>query len=180
MVDLETAAFKHAQTVSETLENEIGRFERVISAFEKYIDTQTSGIRDMLQKYQEENNNWKVQFEDINTKKVVEIHAALKLLNSNIGKVNSDNKDRFDMLSNEMRVHENAVSTQIQDLRNKVEVDDNSLEDRINLAVDKVHDRLKGQLDSAVADYNKLVRDSNALLSERFDLNNKEIKGFID
>jgi len=39
MNDLESATFKHAQTVSETLESEITRFERVISAFEKYIDT---------------------------------------------------------------------------------------------------------------------------------------------
>ena len=113
MVDLETATFKHAQTVSETLENEIGRFERVISAFEKYVDAQTGEIRSLLQKYQEENSNWKVQFDDINTKKVVEIHAALKLLNSNIGKVNSDNKDRYEMVTNEMRVLENAMSAQI-------------------------------------------------------------------
>jgi hypothetical protein len=39
MSDLESAAFKHASKVSETLETEINRFERVISAFEKYIDT---------------------------------------------------------------------------------------------------------------------------------------------
>lgn len=39
MLDLEQATLKHATTVNETLENEIGRFERVISAFEKYIDT---------------------------------------------------------------------------------------------------------------------------------------------
>ena len=39
MYDLETATFKHASTVSETLESEIGRFERVISAFEKLIDS---------------------------------------------------------------------------------------------------------------------------------------------
>ena len=92
------------------MENEIGRFERVISAFEKYVDAQTGEIRSLLQKYQEENSNWKVQFDDINTKKVVEIHAALKLLNSNIGKVNSDNKDRYEMVTNEMRVLENAMS----------------------------------------------------------------------
>ena len=128
MQDLEAATFKHAQTVSETLESEISRFERVISAFEKYIDTQTSDLRGILQKQVEENSKWRGDYEDINTKKVIEIHNALKLLNSNIGKVNSDSKDRFDMINNEMRVLENAVSVQIQDLRNKVEVDDNSLE----------------------------------------------------
>jgi CII-binding regulator of phage lambda lysogenization HflD len=39
ILDLEQATFKHASTVNETLETEISRFERVISAFEKYIDT---------------------------------------------------------------------------------------------------------------------------------------------
>ena len=105
----------------------------------------------------------------MNTKKVVEIHSALKLLNSNIGKVNSDCKDRFDMLSGEIRVMENATNIQIQDLRNKVEVDDKTLEGRIKLAVDKVYDRLKQQIDGAVLDYNKLVADNNRLLQEKFE-----------
>lgn len=169
MQDLENATFKHAQTVSETLEGEITRFERVISAFEKYIDTQTSDLRGVIAKYGEEQARWKVDYEDINTKKVVEIHSALKLLNSNIGKVNSDCKDRFDMLSGEIRVMENATNVQIQDLRNKVEVDDKTLEGRIKLAVDKVYDRLKQQIDGAVLDYNKLMADNNRLLQEKFE-----------
>ena len=44
----------------------------------------------------------------MNTKKVIEIHNALKLLNSNTSKVNSDSKDRYDILNNEIRVLENA------------------------------------------------------------------------
>ena len=68
-----------------------------------------------------------------------------------------------------MRVLENAVNSQILDLRNKVEVDDNTLEQRINLAVDKIYSKLKGQLDSAVLDYNKLVSETNMLLREKFD-----------
>ena len=115
----------------------------------------------------------------MNTKKVVEIHSALKLLNSNIGKVNSDCKDRFDMLSGEIRVMENATNIQIQDLRNKVEVDDKTLEGRIKLAVDKVYDRLKQQIDGAVLDYNKLVADNNRLLQEKFEQNNTDIKSYI-
>lgn len=85
----------------------------------------------MLTKQVEENSKWRGDYEDINTQKVIEIHNALKLLNSNIGKVNSDAKDRFDMITNDFRVMENAISVQIQDLRNKVEVDDNTLEQRI-------------------------------------------------
>jgi surface antigen len=48
MLDLEQATLKHATTVNETLENEIGRFERVISAFEKYIDTHTGDLRMLI------------------------------------------------------------------------------------------------------------------------------------
>lgn len=47
---MEQSTLRHAQTVTETLETEIARFERVISAFEKYIDTQTSDIRQLLGK----------------------------------------------------------------------------------------------------------------------------------
>ncbi len=86
---------------------------------------------------------WRSEFEDLNTKQIIEIHNALKLLNQNIGKVNSDSKDRFDMVSSEMRVLENAVSSQIQDMRLKSEIDDKTLEERIQFAVDKIYARLK-------------------------------------
>ena len=61
-----------------------------------------------------------------------------------------------------------------------MEVDDNSLETRISMAVERVHNRLKAELDGAVADYNKLVNDTNAFLRDKFERNNKEMKTFID
>ena len=70
--------------MSETLESEITRFERVISAFEKYIDTQTSDLRTIVAKQADDQSKWRSEFDDINTKKVIEIHNALKLLNSNL------------------------------------------------------------------------------------------------
>lgn len=116
----------------------------------------------------------------MNTKKIIEIHNALKLLNNNIGKVNSDAKDRYDILNNEMRVFENACNSLIQDLRNKVEVDDKTLEERIQLAVNKINDKLIGQIEGAVTDYNKLVTDNSRLLVEKFELNNHDVRAFID
>lgn len=91
----------------------------------------------------EEGLKWRSEFEDLNTKKIIEIHNALKLLNQNIGKVNSDSKDRFDMVSQEARVLENAVTSQLQDIRLKSEIDDRTLEERIQFAVDKIYGRLK-------------------------------------
>lgn len=131
ILDLEQATIKHATTVNETLENEISRFERVQSAFEKYIDTQTGDLRALMIKQTEEQIKWRSEFEDLNTKKIIEIHNALKLLNQNIGKVNSDSKDRYDIVSSEMRVFENAINSQIADLKLKSELDDKTLEERI-------------------------------------------------
>ena len=56
---------------------------------------------------------WRSEFEDVNTKKVLEIHNALKLLNNNIGKVSSDSKDRFAIVSDEIKVVENACNSAI-------------------------------------------------------------------
>ena len=122
---------------------------------------------------------WRSEFEDLNTKKIIEIHNALKLLNSNIGKVNSDGKDRFDSVSSEMRVLENALQAQVGDLRLKSEVDDRGLEERISFASDKIYLKLKDQLEAQGADYNKLVTDTNKLLRDKFEANNNDVKNFI-
>lgn len=180
MLDLEQATLKHAQTVNETLENEISRFERVISAFEKYIDTQTGDLRSIISRQTEESLKWKSEFEDLNTKKIIEIHNALKLLNVSIGKVNSDSKDRFDMVAQEARVLENAVTVQLNEVRMKSEVDDKALEERIQFACDRVYAKLKTQLESSQTDYNQLVNETNRLLKEKFEANNNDIKNFID
>jgi hypothetical protein len=96
-----------------------------------------------VRKVEEGYNNFKIENEDINEKKVAEIHSALKLLNRNIGKVGADAKDRFDIVSNNVKQVENAGNAQIQDLRNKAEVDDRTLEDRVTMAAQKVNDQLK-------------------------------------
>ena len=57
----------------------------MISAFEKYIDTQTGDLRSLISRHTDENMKWRMEFEDLNTKKIIEIHNALKLLNVNIG-----------------------------------------------------------------------------------------------
>lgn len=68
-------------------------------------------MRELLSRQTDDGSKWKIEFEDLNSKKVIEIHNALKLLNSNIGKANTDSKDRYDMITNELRVLENASNT---------------------------------------------------------------------
>lgn len=81
VIDLEEATLKHVNNVNGVVETEMNRFEKVISAIEK----QQSGVSDewvtKLDEMHKENLKWRVDYEDINTKKLQEIHSALKVLN---------------------------------------------------------------------------------------------------
>ena len=68
------------EIVKETVEGEISRFERVISAFEKYMEREAGEMRGIVVKEREEHLKWRSDFEDETTNKLLEIHNALKLL----------------------------------------------------------------------------------------------------
>lgn len=52
---------------------------------------------------------WKINFEDAEGKKLLEVHSAMKILNGNFMKVNIDNKDRFEILQKEFQALDNAL-----------------------------------------------------------------------
>jgi len=61
--DLENASFKHAQKMSETLEEELARFERVLSAFEKHLELATADFKSSHEVGSSDEKMWKKQFE---------------------------------------------------------------------------------------------------------------------
>jgi len=48
--------------------------------------------------FDEKMEKWKINFEDAEGKKLLEIHSAMKILNGNFQKIQKDNKDRFELL----------------------------------------------------------------------------------
>ena len=48
------------------------------------------------------------------------------------------------------------------------------------MAVDRVYGKLKDEIDGTVSDYNKLVADTNSLLREKFEVNNQDVKTYIE
>jgi hypothetical protein len=52
----------------------------------------------MISQYEERIEKWRVNLEDTEGKKFIEIHSAMKILNSNYTKLSKDNKDRFELL----------------------------------------------------------------------------------
>ena len=69
--------------VNSVVETEISRFDKVIATMEKQLAVSNEDIRDSHKRFLDENLKWKVDFEEISTKKIQEIHSALKMLNTN-------------------------------------------------------------------------------------------------
>ena len=57
----------------------------------------------------QENIKWKADFEDINTHKIAEVHQAIKVAASEADKKGGDTTERYDTLSQEIRLIENAI-----------------------------------------------------------------------
>jgi len=64
----------------------MNRFEKVISAVEKH---QVSGIEEnkkSVDDFRADIDKWRIDYEDLNTKKLQEVHSALKVFNTEISK----------------------------------------------------------------------------------------------
>jgi hypothetical protein len=83
--------------VSETLESELSRFERVLSAFEKHLEDTTSDLKNGNVNSQGEDKLWKDSMENSMQSKFTDVHNAVKLLNNNILKNETDAQDRAEL-----------------------------------------------------------------------------------
>ena len=66
-------------------------------------------MRENLKETNEKLDKWSLNFEDVEGKKFVEMHAAIKILNENFGKVAKDSKDRFDIIQFEVTALDSAI-----------------------------------------------------------------------
>lgn len=99
--EIETNTYKHAKIVNEQLTKEMTRMEKISSTLEKHTMNALLEVKQNMQQLDEKQEKWKVNLEDSEGKKLLELHSAMKILNSNFQKISKDNKDRFDILSKE-------------------------------------------------------------------------------
>jgi len=178
--DIQVSTYKHAQTVNDTLDKEIGRFEKIVGAFEKLLNTQVAELREDISGNDEKISKWKLSFEDLQTKKLLEIHSVLKHLNKNIAKGTKDAKERYDLSQGNNKVLQESMQDQLNDIKKKIEVDDTTLEDRVQLALTKLTERLDDDIIKSIRDYNDLVRKTKTDFTDMLDHNNDEMKKFIE
>ena len=75
----------------------------------------------------------------------MEVHSAMKFLNSNFKTLAKDNKDRFELLQKEFQSFDNALRNQIGDVRHKIELDLKSIDDRSLMLIDTQFVKLQTQ-----------------------------------
>lgn len=77
------------------------RMEKIASTIEKHTISQLQELKSNMTQIDEKMEKWKVNFEDAEGKKLLEVHSAMKILNGNFMKVNKDTKERFDIIQKE-------------------------------------------------------------------------------
>lgn len=98
MDTLQEQSLKHARMINETLSKEVTRIEKIMSTLEGFTKMQVSDLRKEITLVKQETEKWSINFEDVQVRKLVEIHQAIKVLNQNNTFVQKDVNDKFELL----------------------------------------------------------------------------------
>ena len=109
--------------------------EQVASATERHALGQLGEVRASLAAVEERTERWRVTFEDAESKRLLELHAAMKILNSNFQKVSRDGKDRFQLLQREFQAFDGALRNQLHDMKHKLQQELAQFEERAEQAM---------------------------------------------
>ena len=74
-----------------------------MSTLEQFAKHQVNDLQQQLNNTNSDTQKWQVNFEDLQARKILEIHQAIKVLNQNFVFVQKDSKDKFDILSDQQR-----------------------------------------------------------------------------
>lgn len=74
---------KQAKVTSDAIDEEVERTDKIMTSLEQYLKLQMQEVRKDLDKAKIENEQWTSNFEDLQARKIVEIHQAIKVLNAN-------------------------------------------------------------------------------------------------
>ena len=63
------------------------RMEKIASTVEKHTISELQELKATVSHFDEKMEKWKINFEDAEGKKLLELHSAMKILNGNFQKV---------------------------------------------------------------------------------------------
>lgn len=177
--EMESVVVKSVTNANRTVESELSRFEKIISAFEKYIDTQVSEVKAQNQSYLEESRAGRGESFTELLRKQEDMQGRVAALTSRLTKVEDDSRDRASTLREELKVVETAHSQQILELQTKQTVEITALQEKFQATFEKTAGRLREQLDQQASDHQKQITDTTLELNDRFQENNRDIEKYM-
>ena len=170
---------KSVTNANRTVESELSRFEKIIAAFERYIDTQVSEVKAQNQSYIEE---WRANrgesFSEV-VRKQEDLQASVAMLTQKVNKAEEDGRDRASTVRDELKVVETAHSQQLLELQTKLTVEVTALQERFQSSFDKTAGKLREQLDQQTSDHQKQITETTLEINERFQENNRDIEKYL-
>lgn len=117
MDTLQESSIKHARMTNDTVAKEITRVEKVMSTLEQFSKMQVSELRKDITTVKQDIDRWTVNYEDIQARKIMEIHQAIKVLNSNAAFIQKDTIERIELLQGQSANNASMLTTQIKDMK---------------------------------------------------------------
>ena len=149
-------------------------------ALEKQHLSLGEDLRGQVSSFKQENTKWRVDYEDITTKKIQEIHQALKMFNQVIKACKDEIKDVKDGFSAELRIVEQNLGVKISSIRVDHNSDESNIDEHISMAMLRQQDKVKQMIDLALADLTNKFNKNLDLIESKFKTNNTQIKQFIE
>lgn len=97
-----------------------------------------------------------------------EVHIALQVVNTQMGKGVNDWNERADILNAEIKLVENALQGQIADLKDSVLDGDSNLDQRMQIIMNKLQERIRAQVDESLDQLKERFNENLELIETKF------------
>jgi uncharacterized protein HemX len=101
--EIESVVVKNVSQANRTVEQELGRFEKIIAALEKYIEQQVSEVKQQMGTSLDE---WRTSKGDSMaeiSRRQEQLQTNIGIINANVTKIEEDGRDRTGNIKDEVR-----------------------------------------------------------------------------
>lgn len=179
-MDLTNEAFNETSIrLTQTMESEFGRVDKVMDRFEDLMTESNKSLNDRINLNEERQQQWRSEYEDKNHNVFKEMSNTLKSLKKQILKVNKDSDERDEelhrLVAEAKRLTEGMIknldekANHLESLYNfKLDESTKVWENNLQLEVDKLLDAITKNTEVLQTDYTKRLKNLKQDLSDKF------------
>ena len=177
--EIESVVVKNVTSANKTVEQELSRFEKIIAALEKYIETQVGEVKSQQASNLDEWRNARGDSFGELARKQEEMQTSFSLLTQNLGKVEEDARERALQVRDELRNVEAAQAQQLADLTTKLNLELAAVNSKTTNGLERLASKTNEDFEAMEKSTNKTISGTMAELNNRFQENNNDIEKYV-